>query len=236
MAFQPPTGPRKLGGFLRDARGMFFTQQEVCSLLNSKGTVIICWPFGEGCADKLCKFERFWNNPQVFLFKDCSPLKMSWSLHQNWWPQLFLRSVWVPRIPGIQTLSASLWLDLDGFQNGGAAGTPGLLRGVGDTGLLIMRKIVRRSNGIPRQFCSASFQIFQRCWNIITIIYYIQNYIDRSKPVAIPGSQLVILAAISCPRSSSSGRSRLQTTAFGLWPECRVNQTLIGDATWCNYA
>ena len=31
----------------------------------------------------------------------------------------------VPRIPGIQTLSASLWLDLDGFQNGGAAGTPG---------------------------------------------------------------------------------------------------------------
>jgi hypothetical protein len=59
MAFQPPTGPRKLGGFLRDARGMFFTQQEVCSLLNSKGTVIICWPFGEGCADKLCKFERF---------------------------------------------------------------------------------------------------------------------------------------------------------------------------------
>ena len=135
----------------------FSEMPEVCSLLNSKGTVIICWPFGEGCADKLCKFERCWNNPQVFLFKDCSPLNLSWSLHQNWWPQLFLRSVWVPRIPGIQTLSASLWLDLDGFQNGGAVGTPGLLCGVGDTGA---RKMVRRSIGIPSQFCSASFQIF----------------------------------------------------------------------------
>ena len=76
---------------------------------------------------KLRKTSQKSKSTYIFLTKKTPQLQITSKTSFLKLPSFFYFSPSKPRIPGIQTLSASLWLDLDGFQNGGAVwGTQGM--------------------------------------------------------------------------------------------------------------